>query len=95
MAKRLRETPLQARHGHCADVLMTDFGVPKDMRERICEEIDKIYVQVSMVHCMIIWSVRGFQPNAVTHSLEQILSAHATHEQRNTKNNPGPQSGDL
>lgn len=70
-------------HGHCADVLIADFGVPKKLRPQICDEIAKVWVQGSLIHCVIILSVRGFDPHGATRSLELFLEEHKTHPQKN------------
>lgn len=82
------ETQVERTHGHCADELMKDFGIPKEMREQVCEEVAKVWVQVTMIHSSIIWSVRGYQPHSATRGLEIFLNRHATHEQKNRKNQP-------
>lgn len=85
------ETKVERTHGHCADELMRDFGIPKEMRVQVCEEVAKVWVQVTMIHSSIIWSVRGYQPHGATRGLENFLSRHATHEQKNRKPEPGRQ----
>ncbi len=82
---RREETEVESQHGHCADVLMSDFGIPKEMRIQVCEEIAKVYKQCTMIHCIIIASVRGFQPHGATRMLEGFLGEHSTHEQCNSK----------
>lgn len=83
--KRKVETEAERTHGHCADVLMGDFGIPKDMRDAVCQEVGKVWKQNTMIHCLIISSVRGFQPHAATRGLEYFLQEHATHEQKHKK----------
>ncbi len=80
---------VERHHGHCADLLMSDFGIPNKMRIQVCEEIAKVWTQVTLIHCMIIWSVRGFQPLAATRSLELFLHQHKTHEQKYSKKSIG------
>lgn len=91
--KRKVETEVERAHGHCADELMKDFGIPKEMREKVCEEVAKVWKQVAMIHCTIIWSVRGYQPHAATHGLEHFLHTHATCEQKNRKQGPQRSQG--
>ncbi len=69
---------------------MKDFGVPKRMREEVCQELDKVWKQVVMIHSTIIWSVRGYQPHGATRGLEYFLRRHATHEQKNRKQETRP-----
>ncbi len=87
--KKHAETENERRHGHCADELMKDFGIPKSMRPQVCDEVAKVWKQVVMIHSSIIWSVRGYQPHQATRSLEHFLNQHATHEQKNRKPEPG------
>ena len=82
------ETQNERFHGDCADELMRDFGVPKEMREQVCEEVAKVWKQVTMVHCLIIASVRNYQPHTATRGLEIYLAQHATHEQKHRKREP-------
>jgi hypothetical protein len=67
-------------HGHCADVLMGDYGVPKGLRVQVCKEIEKVWEQNTMIHCMIIFSVRGYLPHSCTDSLKLFLEKHKTQE---------------
>ena len=83
--QRRKQTEVERHHGHCADELMRDFGIPKAMRVEVCEEIAKAWVQCVMIHCQIIMSVRGYQPHHATRSLEHFLHTHATHSQKNHK----------
>lgn len=85
MARKKAETNNERIHGHCADELMKDFGIPKTMRAEVCDEVAKVWTQVTMIHSSIIWSVRGYQPHAATRGLESFLRQHATHEQQNRK----------
>lgn len=85
MPKRRVESDVERTHGHCADVFLEDFGIPKEMRKEVCEEVAKVWQQVTMIHCMIIMSVRGFQPHPATRSLEIFLKRHATRPQKNSK----------
>lgn len=70
-------------HGHCADVLMGDYGIRKELRREVCREIDKIYMQRTMIHCTIIASVRGWEPDPVTDELKKYLSEHQRHPPKN------------
>lgn len=86
MAKGRRvETEVERTHGHCADVLMSDYGVPKGMREEVCRKIAGVWQQNTMIHCLIISSVRGYQPHPATKGLEHYLRRHGTHEPKNHK----------
>ena len=91
--KRRVETDAERTHGHCADVLMSDFGIPKDMRDAVSQEVGKVWKQNTMIHCLIISSVRGYQPNAATNGLEHFLRMHATQEQKHKKQERSRQSG--
>jgi len=86
MARKKRvETQAERTHGHCADVLMSDFGIPKDMRDEVCQQIGRVWVQNTMIHCLIISSIRNYQPHAATRGLEAFLQRHATQEQKHRK----------
>jgi hypothetical protein len=82
-SKRKKETEVEKLHGHCADLLMDDYGIQKEFRAEICEEIQKIWKQYSMIHCLIIISVRGYQPNSATRPLERYLQNYQTHPPKN------------
>ena len=81
--KRRKETKVESDHGHCADVLMSDYGIPRKFRVQTCKEIAKVWKQFTMIHCLIINSVRGWQPNSATRGLEYFLVQHQTHEPKN------------
>lgn len=51
--KRKAETDVERTHEHCADELMRDFGIPKEMRVKVCDEVAKVGVQVTMIHSSI------------------------------------------
>ena len=87
--RRRRETEVERAHGHCADVLMNDFGIPKAMRKKVCENVAKVWKQNTMIHCLIIASVRCYQPHAATRKLESFLRKHATREQKH-RNHAAP-----
>lgn len=70
-------------HGDCADVLMLDYGIPTELRIEVCEHIAKIWAQNTMVHCLIIASIRGWQPQTSTRSLENFLREHQSHPPKN------------
>lgn len=70
---------LEKTHGHCADVLMDDYGIPKQMRREVCGEIDHIYEQISLIHCVVIAGVRGWQTIPQTRALRAFLVQHQTH----------------
>ncbi len=74
---RKDETEVERYHGHCADMLMDDYGIPKSVRIEVCEEIAKVWVQSTMIHSLIIWSVRGYQPHSATNGLKNFLQQHA------------------
>lgn len=93
--KKAEETEAERDHGHCADLLMSDFGIPKTMRKEVCEEVAKVWKQNTMIHCLIISSVRGFQPHGATRGLEHFLHRHATHEQEHKKQERPRQSGSF
>jgi hypothetical protein len=79
------ESEVERDHGHCADVLMSDYGIPRHMRKRVCEEVAKVWKHDIMFHDIIAASVRGWQPNPATATLESFLRQHATHEPKNHK----------
>lgn len=83
--KKKVETEAERTHGHCADVFINDFGIPKTMRKEVCEKIAKVWKQNTMIHCLIISSVRGYQPHPATRGLQVFLERHATREQRYKK----------
>lgn len=86
MAKKKRiETEVERTHGHCADVLMSDYGIPKEMREEVCEKIAQVWRQNTMIHSLIISSVRGYQPHPATRALGYYLRQHGTHEPKHHK----------
>ncbi len=80
---------VEEAHGHCADLLMGDYGIPKEFRSEICEEIDKIWIQNTMIHCVIAWSVRGWSPSPATNSLKALLEKLKTHPPLNQKPSGG------
>ena len=82
---RYKDTKLEKIHGHCADVLIEDYGVPYEHRPLICEEIDKIYLQISLIHCLIIASVRGWRPVPATDDLKALLERVKGHKPKNHK----------
>lgn len=77
-------------HSHCADVLMEDYGIPPEHRVEICREIDKIYYHISVIHDVIIASIRGWAPIPQTDALKAILEGLKTHEPENHKSRPKP-----
>ena len=82
---KAKKTEAERTHGHCADVLMKDYGIPKELRASVCEEIAKVWVQNTMVHCLIITSVRGWQPSNATRGLQYFLMGNQTHSPLNHK----------
>lgn len=90
--KRREESEVERAHGHCADLLMSDFCIPKQMRKEVCEEVARVWKQNTMIHCLIIASVRGFQPHSATRGLQYFLEKHATREQKHKKQE-GPRRG--
>lgn len=90
---RQKESEIEQAHGHCADVFIADFGIPKGMRKHICDEIAKVWKQNTMIHCVIIASIRGYQPRAATRGLQMFLERHATREQKHKKREHVRQSG--
>jgi len=89
---RKKASVVEERHGHCADLLMSDYGIPNRFRSKICKEIDKIYEHDNMVHCQIIWSVRGFEPRQSTRFVEGLLNHLRTHPPKNHKEASGASS---
>lgn len=87
--KKKTETEDERVHGHCADVLMNDFGIPKEMRAEVSTEVAKVWKQNTMIHCLIISSIRGFQPHGATRGLETFLRRHARHEPKHQKPTTG------
>ena len=83
------ETEVERAHGHCAQVLMSDYGIPKSMHQEVCEEIAKLWKQGSMIHCVIITSIRGWQPVSGTNGLKYFLEQHQGYSPKNHK----PESG--
>jgi hypothetical protein len=90
MAAKRVPTQVERTHGHCADELMKDYGLPKNLHVQVCEQIAGVWKQNTMIHSLIIWSVRGYQPHAATRGLEVFLREHATHEPKNHKQTPVP-----
>ncbi|PIR84300.1 hypothetical protein COU16_01750 [Candidatus Kaiserbacteria bacterium CG10_big_fil_rev_8_21_14_0_10_47_16] len=80
-------TQVEWDHGHCADVLMDDYRISKEHRVVVCEEINKIYTQRSLIHCVIIASVRGFLPLLETDELKSFLETLQTRSPKNQKGN--------
>lgn len=74
-----KKTQVERKHSHCADLLMQDYGIPKEHRIAVCEAIDKIYEQISLIHCIIIASVRGYAPLPETDDLKRLLETLQTH----------------
>ena len=83
--KRRVETEVEKTHGHCADLLMSDYRIPKDRRVQVCEQVAMIWRQNTMIHCLIIASVRGYQPHPATRGLSHFLDQHATQQPKNHK----------
>ena len=65
-------------HVGCADLLMKEFGVQKQFRDRVIDLIAQIYHSERMAHCLIILSLRGFRQVNATNSLEYFLRKHGT-----------------
>jgi hypothetical protein len=84
MSKR-KQSEVERVHGHCADELMKDYSIPREMRAKVCEEIAKVWKQTVMIHSTIIWSVRGYQPHSATRGLEVFLQRHARSSSKNHK----------
>lgn len=82
---RSKQTQNEKDHGHCADELMRDYDIPRSMRAAVCDEIAQIYRQGSIIHCVIITSVRGYRPMPQTRSLKNFLEQNATSRPKNHK----------
>ena len=82
---RNAETQVEKEHGHCADALMFDYGIPRHMRVEVCEELAKLWWQLTMIHDVIIASVRGWRPVPGTEDLKIFLSERQTHSPKNHK----------
>jgi len=85
MTSQRAETKIEQDHGHCADVLMDDYGIRKGLRIEVCEEIARAWQQETMFHDLIIASVRGWRPRPSTEPLEAFLQKHRTHSPKNRK----------
>lgn len=84
------EAELEEKHGHCADVLMSDFGIPHEGRLTVLEGINLLYLNPGYIHCQIIHAIRGFGfRNAKSDAFKSVLSELATHAQLNTKESLG------
>jgi hypothetical protein len=75
---RSAQKALEQKHGHCADFLMNEYGVPKLQRAGVLNEIDAIYDQGQMFHDIIIHGVRGYVRTSRTAQLKSFLEQHAT-----------------
>lgn len=72
-------------HKACVDLLMNEYGVRKEHRAEILNEVMRIWHAVSMPHFVIIRSIRGFAPMAQTRTLEGLLERRKTHEPKHKK----------
>ncbi|MDP3958373.1 MAG: hypothetical protein Q8Q36_02855 [bacterium] len=66
-------------HEACAKLLMDDYGVPKEFKAHVVEEIERIWHNERLPHCLIVAGVRGYQEIRLTRSLEHFLDRHRTH----------------
>ena len=87
--KKVELSQVEKDHGHCAGVLMSDYGIPKSMHKEVCEEIAKLWKQGSMIHCVIISSIRGWQPRSGTNGLKYFLAERQGHSPKNHKPDAG------
>ena len=79
------ETKIEQDHGHCADVLMSDYGIPVGLRVELCHEISKVWKWDLMFHDLIIAGVRGYYRTNTVAPLKRYLEAHQTHHPKNQK----------
>jgi hypothetical protein len=85
----------ELNHKACVNLLMNEYGIPKEHRQEVMNEVKRIWDPVRMPHFVIIRSIRGFVPVAATRSLENFLERNQTHPPKHKKGsheyNPGQQ----
>ena len=90
------EVELEEKHGHCAHVLMEDFGIPQDFRLQVLEGIDALYQNPGYIHCQILLAIRGFcWRTEQTLAFKSMLLELATHEQLNSKEAMGKSTEEV
>ena len=85
MGEGYGRTKIEKNHGHCADVLMSDYGIPRKRRVELCHKIAEVWVEDTMFHDLVIASVRGYYPNRNIGPLVGYLETYKTHEPKNHK----------
>jgi hypothetical protein len=78
----------ELNHKACVDLLMSEYGVQKEHRAVIMDEVKRIWDPVHMPHFVIIRSIRGFVPMSAARNLENLLEQRKTHPPKHKKGSP-------
>lgn len=82
---KIKINPADFHHKACADVLMKDFGVPREKILEVIALVKEIYDADGFAHCLIILSVGGFKESRRTLKLKYFLQEHGTQQPSRTK----------
>lgn len=83
----------ELNHKACVDLLMGEYGISKEDRGQILDEVMRIWDPVRMPHFVIIRSVRGFAAVPQTRTLEMLLERLKTHPPKHKKGSPEYRKG--
>lgn len=85
----------ELNHKACVDLLVNEYGIPKEYRSEIMNEVKRIWHPERMPHFVIIRSIRGYLPVSATRNLETFLDSHKTHEPKHKKGSLAYREGQV